>query len=157
MPIRSIGNTNVGIYSPLSLLIDTSAPYSLDYVRQYTYPTQAQANANVGDYAQAAGQSLAQLKIKCNFAGRGTAEFTYPWSQSTTGATYIGTDKQIYTYTYTYFTINATATYPYVFSAWLNDNNGSSGGIFSYGSTVNVDPGVNAVTQEGWGLIAQFI
>ena len=157
MATRSISNINVGIYSPLSLLIDTSAPYSLDYVRQYTYPTQSQANANVGDYAQAADQSLAQLKIKCNFAGRGTAAFTYPWSQSTTGTTYIGTDKQIYTYTYTYFTISATATYPYVFSAWINEVDGSSGTVFSYASTVDVDISANPVSQNNWGLIAQFI
>jgi len=128
MARRSIGNTNVGIYDPLSILIDSSAPYSLDYLRQYTYPTQSQANANVGDYAQASGQFLFRVKIRGNFSGRGTVEFTYPWSQSTTGNTFIGTDKQTYSYTYSYVTINATPSYPYGFLGWAYDfGDGTSG------------------------------
>ena len=119
MPRQAIENTNVGIYSPLSILIDGSAPYSLDYVRQYTYPTQVQSGANVGDYAQAAGQFLFKIRIRTNNQSKGTAKFTSPYTfTTTTSNVYIGDDVQVYSYTYSSIAIEANAIYPGVFTGW---------------------------------------
>jgi len=123
MPRQAIGNTNVGIYSPLSILIDTTAPYTLDNVRTFTYPTQNQSGANVGDYAQASGQYLFQIKIRTNNQGKGTAKFTSPYTTTTTTTNvYIGENVQVYSYTYGSISIEANQIYPGVFTGWFRDS-----------------------------------
>lgn len=152
MPREAIENTNVGIYSPLSILIDSSSPYSLDYVRQYTYPTQAQANANVGDYAQAAGQYLFKLKIRTNNQSKGTAKFTSPYTfTTTTSNVYIGDDVQVYSYTYASIAIEANYIYPAGFGGWLR----ADGSLYSLAASLSF--GFNdAIITSGEALTAQF-
>jgi hypothetical protein len=154
---RAIGNTNVGIYDPLSLLIDVAAPYSLDYVRQYTYPTQAQTNANVGDYAQAAGQYLFQIPIRTENAIFGSVSITYPWSETPPGnEDFIGTSRQAYSYNYTYITISATAIYPKVFNYWQT----SGLAVYSYSNPLNIawyDDPITYLSGTGYSLTAKFI
>jgi hypothetical protein len=155
MPFRaSIGNTNVGIYNPLSLVIGAhpAGYYSMGWIRDLTYPTQPFPNsANIGDYAQAAGQWLFQIQIRSNNGSLGSVSITYPWSETSSGTSFIGGSRQAYSYTYPYITISATRVYPYTFQYWQVDG----GGVYSYSNPLNVYPTDNAIANN-WPLVAVF-
>lgn len=150
----AIGNSSVGIYNPLSLLIGAhpAGDYRMSYIRDLTYPTQT-SPANVGDYAQAAGQYLFQIKIRSNNGSLGYVEITYPWSESSSGlgTNFIGGSRQAYNYTYPYITISATRVYPYTFQYWQIDG----GGVYSYSNPLNVYP-TDSVITNNQNLIAVF-
>lgn len=156
MPRQSIGNTNVGIYNPLSILIGThpAGYYSMGWIRDLTYPTQNfPSSANVGDYAQAAGQFLFQIQIRSNNGSFGYVEITYPFSLSSSGlgTGFIGGGRQVYNYTYPYITISATRVYPYVFQYWQIDG----GGVYSYSNPLNIYP-TDSVITNNQNLVAVF-
>lgn len=151
MPRQSIGNTNVGLYNPLSLLIGgLGGSYYMSYIRDLTYPTQT-TPANIGDYAQAAGQYLFQIRVRSNNGSLGSASITYPFSLTSSGTSYIGGDRQVYNYTYPYITISATRVYPYVFQYWQIDG----GGVYSYSNPLNIYPTDSVITNSE-SLIAVF-
>jgi hypothetical protein len=150
MPRVSIGNTNVGLFNPLSSLIGgLGGTYPMSYIRDLTWPTQT-TPANVGDYAQAAGQFLFQLQVRTNNGARGTASITFPYGLTSTGS-YVGGGRQVYSFTYSYINISATQTYPFTFQYWQVDG----GGIYSYSNPLNVFVGDSAIVNN-WNLIAVF-
>jgi hypothetical protein len=145
MPRQAIENTNVGLYSPLSIMIDPTAPHYLAYNAQFTYPAQS-APYNIADYAQAAGQFLFQIQIRTENAAKGSVAITYPWSESNSVTTdYIGGARQSYSYTYSYITIFATPTYPRTFNSWLIDQ---TSGTLSTSRTVDVAFNSSVITSN---------
>jgi len=121
----SIGNTNVGLYNPLSLLIGgVGGTYPMSYIRDLTWPTQT-TPANVGDYAQASGQFLYQILARSNNGSWGSVSIVSPWSQTSSGTDYIGVNRQAYSYVYDYITLTATATYPRTFARWDIEGGGT--------------------------------
>jgi hypothetical protein len=154
MPRQAIGNTNVGIYNPLSILIGAhpSGYYSMGWIRDLTYPTQSFPNtAYVSTYSQAAGQYLFKIQIRSNNGSFGSVSITYPYSETSSGTSFIGNNRQVYNYTYPYITITATRVYPYTFQYWQLDG----GGVYSYSQTLNLYP-TDSVVYDGWSLIAVF-
>lgn len=142
MARTSIGNTNVGLGSPLTTLIGY-APYppnaaQMNWIRTQTYPTQG-SPANVSTYAVAAGRYLFKVVIRSNDGAKGYVGFTYPYTFDTNGSgTFsIGSTTQAHDYYYSYITIRAYATYPYTFQYWQVDG----GGIYSYTNPLNINVG----------------
>lgn len=154
MPRQSIGNSSVGIYNPLSILIGAhpAGDYRMSWIRSFTYPTQI-APANISTYAQAAGQYLFQIQIRSSNGSFGYVSISFPWYEDTAslGTAYIGGSKQVYNYTYPYITINATRTYPYLFQYWQIDG----GGVYSYSNPLDIYS-TDSVITNNQKLIAVF-
>lgn len=150
MPRVSIGNTNVGLFNPLSQLIGgLGGTYRMSYIRDLTFPTQT-TPANVGDYAQAAGQFLFQLQVRTNNGAWGSASITFPYGLTSTGS-YVGGGRQVYSFVFPYISISATPTYPRTFRHWQVDG----GGVYSTTNNLNIFPGDSAIVNN-WNLIAVF-
>lgn len=153
MPRVSIGNSNVGLFNPLSQLIGgLGGSYYMSYIRDLTYPTQGfPGSASIGTYAQAAGQFLFQVAIRSNDGSFGSVSISYPFSLTSSGTSFIGGNRQVYSYTYPYITISATATYPRTFQYWQVDG----GGIYTYTNSFSIYPGDSVITNN-WNLVAVF-
>lgn len=150
MPQRSIGTTNIGVYNPLSQLIDPSADYTLEYVRARTAPFGA--TAKVSNYNSAAGQYLINIEVRSNDGSWGTAKITFPYSINSTGTSFVGGTNQVYTYGYPYISVTGTPIYPRGFFAWLRDDTSA---VVSFVQSLDIYPNSGIMT-DGYRLIAQF-
>lgn len=150
MPQRSIGTTNIGVYAPLSELIDPSADYTLEYVRARTAPFGA--TAKVSNYNSAAGQYLINIEVRSNDGAWGTASITFPYSITSSGTSFVGGTNQVYTYGYPYISVSATAIYPRTFFGWARDDTGS---IISFSQSIDIYPNSGIMT-DGYKLRAVF-
>lgn len=150
MPQRSIGTTNIKVYAPLNELIDTSAPYSLGYVRTQTWPIYS--TTKISNYAQGAGQFLFNIEVRSNDGAWGSASITFPYSLTSSGTSFVGGTNQVYSFGYPYIAIGATPIYPRTFFGWARDDTGA---IVTFVQNPNIFPG-SAIMTDGYKLRAVF-
>jgi len=150
MPRRAVGTTNIGVYAPLSELIDPSAPYTLEYVRGRTFPAQAVAKAS--NYNQAAGQWIFNIEVASNDGAWGYAAILYPYGISSTGTSFVGGTNQVYSFGIPYISIQAYPTYPRTFFGWSRADTGS---IVSFTNYLELYP-TNSIIADGYRLRAIF-
>lgn len=150
MPQRNIGTTNAGVYAPLNELLNTSAPYTLEYARARTAPFGS--TAKVSNYTQAAGQYIFNLEVRSNDGSWGYASITFPYSINSTGTSFVGGNNQVYSFGYPYIAIGATPTYPRTFFGWARDDTGA---IVTFTQNPSIYPG-SAILTDGYRLRAVF-
>jgi hypothetical protein len=102
-----------------------------------TYPLQSLSNMTVSYY-----QSSTYL-IYCNIASsnstKGSVSITYPWSETSSGTSTIGNNRQATEYYYGSISINANTNYPYTWNGWYTLP--SSGTLISNQKSNNIGNG----------------
>lgn len=81
-----------------------------------TYPQRSLSGVNINYYT--AGNYLFYLNIASSNSSAGSVSITYPWSESSSGTSTIGNNRQVYTGTYPYLSITAFSNYGYTFKGW---------------------------------------
>lgn len=150
MPRRAIGTTNIGVFAPLNELLNTSAPYTLEYMRGRTAPFGAVAKAS--NYNQAAGQWLFNIEVASNDGNWGFARITFPYSINSSGTSFVGGNNQVYSFGFAYISISAVPTYPRTFFGWSRADTGS---IVSFTNSLDLFP-TGSIIADGYRLIAIF-
>lgn len=89
-----------------------------------TYPQRSLSNLTNSYYV--AGNPLIWINIATSNATKGYVRLIYPFTETSSGTSLIGHDKQAYTGVYTYITITCVENYGYTFNGWWTLPSGGS-------------------------------
>jgi hypothetical protein len=104
-----------------------------------TYPQRSLSNLNMGYFSS--GTYMIYVNAASSNSTKGSIAITYPFSQSSSGTSIIGNDRQVHASTYGYIGLQAYTNYGYTWKGWytlpsggtfLSDYVGPSIGVGSY-------------------------
>ncbi len=101
-----------------------------------TYPTQIISNITFGTGYLLPGFYIFSLRVSTANSAKGSCSITYPWSETSSGSTPIGLNKQIVSFYISYISVTVTAIYPNTFKGWYTQQTG--GTLLTTTATVNV-------------------
>lgn len=81
-----------------------------------TYPNLALSNRNINYYGS--GSYLFYLNLASSNSTKGSVSITYPWSETSSGTSLIGNNRQVFTGAYTSISIACNVVYGYSFKGW---------------------------------------
>lgn len=153
MPYVDSLGFNIGVYSPLSLLLSYGSNISwANQVAVNTAPFIALppvSNTDMGRYA-VAGRFF-NIGFRTSNSSRGTCAINFPWSETTVGTNYAGLTRQNFDQSRPYLSIKATRIYPFVFQYWQDDFTFTR----YYTATLNIYPN-DALITSGTTITAYF-
>jgi len=139
MPRITIPATNRGLISTFGQYYNRTSNSFSGILGTATYPNQPLSNTNLGYSAYGTGTgSLFWINIANSNATKGSVSITYPWSETASGTSTIGNNRQIVVGTYGYIGINCFTNYGYTFIGWYTLPTG--GTLISSSSSVNIYP-----------------
>jgi hypothetical protein len=80
-----------------------------------TYPQRSLSNLNINYYGTSI---LLYVNAGSSNATKGSVSITYPWSETSSGTSLIGNNRQALLSTYGYIALQANTNYPYGFNGW---------------------------------------
>jgi hypothetical protein len=138
MAQTSIPANNRGLISTFGQYYNRSSNSFSGIFGTATYPQRALSNLNIDYYGTS---TLLYVNIASSNATRGSVSITYPFSETSSGTSNIGNDRQVLASYYGYIGIQANTNYPYSFIGWyeypfggalISSSQYSSIGIGSY-------------------------
>lgn len=88
-----------------------------------TYPNRALSNLNL---AYVSTGVCMFLNVATSNSTKGTVSITYPWSETSSGTSTIGNNRQVLTAIYSYINIQCNVAYGYTFNGWWTLPSGGS-------------------------------
>jgi hypothetical protein len=134
MPRIEIPANNRGLISTFGQYSNRSSTSFSGILGTATFPNRSLSNLNIGNYGS--GNFLFWLNIGVNNGENGRVSITSPWSETSSGTTLIGFNRQVFTGTIPSITITAIVNYGRSFSGWHTLPSG--GTLITTQQTVNV-------------------
>jgi hypothetical protein len=100
-----------------------------------TYPNRALSNLNMN---YVGGGFCFYLNIATSNSTKGSVSITYPWTETSSGTSLIGHNRQSFSGAFGYINIQCNVTYPYTFKGWYTLPSG--GTLITTSNSVNVYP-----------------
>ncbi len=113
-----------------------------------TYPNRSLSNLNMN---YVGGGYCFYLNVATSNSSAGSVSITYPWSETSSGTSTIGNNRQTLTYVFGYIAIVCNVTYGYTFKGWYTLPSG--GTQITTSNSTNVYP-TDAYYDTTW--YAQF-
>lgn len=126
--------TNRGLISTFGQYYNRTSSSFSGIFGTATYPNLPLSNRNINYYAS--GGYLFYLNIASSNSTKGSVSITYPWSETSSGTSLIGNNRQVYTSIYGYIAISCNVVYGYTFKGWYTAAVG--GTLITTSNAVNV-------------------
>lgn len=129
----AIPANNRGLISTFGQYYNRSSSSFSGIFGSATYPNRALSNLNMG---YVGGGYCFYLNIATSNSTAGSVSITYPWSETSSGTSLIGNNRQTLTYIHGYIAIMCNVSYGYTFKGWYTLPSG--GTLITSTKTVNV-------------------
>jgi hypothetical protein len=103
-----------------------------------TYPNRALSNLNINYYGGNPSVYVFWMNLASSNSTKGSVSITYPWSETSSGTSLIGHNRQSFSGAFGYINIQCNVTYPYTFKGWYTLPSG--GTLITTSNSVNVYP-----------------
>ena len=115
MPLTTVPATNQGLISTYGQYYNRTSNSFSGILGSATYPNRSLSNLYLRYVTS--GYCL-YLNIATSNSTKGSVSITYPWSETSSGTSTIGNNRQVLTSIYTYIGITCNLTYGYTFKGW---------------------------------------
>jgi hypothetical protein len=116
MPQIQIPANNRGLISTFGQYYNRSSNTFSGIFGTATYPQRALSDLNINYYSS--GLYLFWINIATSNSTKGSVSITSPWSETSSGTSTIGNDRQVYSGVYGNISITCNVTYGYTFNGW---------------------------------------
>jgi hypothetical protein len=150
MPQIQIPANNRGLISTFGQYYNRTSTSFSGIFGTATYPQRSLSNLNMNYYNS--GAYLYWINIATSNSTKGSVSITSPWSETSSGTSTIGNNRQVYSGVYGNMSITCNVNYGYTFTGWYTLPSG--GTLISTGLEQIIGPN-NAAINTVW--YAQFV
>jgi hypothetical protein len=115
MGLTTISSTNQGLIGTYGQYYNRTSSSFSGIFGTATYPNRGLSSLNMRYVS--AGYCF-YLNVATSNATKGTVSITYPWSETSSGTSTIGNNRQNLTQIYNYIDIRCNVNYGYTFTGW---------------------------------------
>ena len=83
-----------------------------------TYPNRSLSSLNINYYGGSTSVYMYYLNVATSNSTAGSVTINYPWSETSSGTSTIGNNRQVFTGAYNYIGIQCNVSYGYSFKGW---------------------------------------
>ena len=136
MPQIQIPASNRGLISTFGQYYNRSSNAFSGIFGTATYPNRGFSDMDISFYDSP--YYLYWINIATSNSTKGSVSITNPWSETSSGTSTIGNNRQVYSGVYGSMGITCNLTYPYVFNGWYTAASG--GTAIAYSLSENISP-----------------
>lgn len=149
MPKVAVPSNNRGLISTFGQYYNRSSNSFSGILGTATYPQRSLSSLNINYYT--VGSYVWYINIASSNATKGSVSITSPWSESSSGTSTIGNNRQAYSVVYQNIAITCFTNYGYTFKGWYTLPSG--GTLITSTNTLSVNinnPMIDTVWYAQW-------